>query len=213
MYLTYRSVKFRAAIDQLRESLLAPADPALPEYLPVLGYGLKASVPVVPASDAAVHLPALLSRALLAFTFEFERESELSLAICANVLRVLDGTRVRDLPRLAGVSKEAVSVSVGFLRRGGYAVVEPDSKRLRLTPKGRTAHAEYLRLLDLVEQRWQERFGVAALRESLERLLAAPAFLEGLEPHPGGWRASLPKPETLPHHPLVLHRGGFPDTS
>ena len=28
-----------------------------------------------------------------------------------------------------------------------------------------------------------------------------------------GWRAAVPKPETLPHYPMLLHRGGFPDGS
>jgi hypothetical protein len=27
------------------------------------------------------------------------------------------------------------------------------------------------------------------------------------------WRASVPNPETLPHYPMVLHRGGYPDGS
>ncbi len=35
----------------------------------------------------------------------------------------------------------------------------------------------------------------------------------GLEPPPGGWPASLRSPATLPHYPMVLHRGGFPDGS
>lgn len=28
-----------------------------------------------------------------------------------------------------------------------------------------------------------------------------------------GWRAPLRRPVTLPHYPMVLHRGGFPDGS
>ena len=34
-----------------------------------------------------------------------------------------------------------------------------------------------------------------------------------LEPYPDGWRASVRRPATLPHYPMVLHRGGFPDGS
>jgi hypothetical protein len=34
-------------------------------------------------------------------------------------------------------------------------------------------------------------------------------LFRGLEPHPDGWRASVRKPNTLPHYPMVLHRGGF----
>jgi hypothetical protein len=35
----------------------------------------------------------------------------------------------------------------------------------------------------------------------------------GLKPYPDGWRASLPPPQGLPHYPMILHRGGFPDGS
>jgi hypothetical protein len=43
-------------------------------------------------------------RVLLAFTLAYERDSPLSLAISANVLRVLTGTgvRIRDLPARMG---------------------------------------------------------------------------------------------------------------
>ena len=50
---------------------------------------------------------------------------------------------------------------------------------------------------------------MANLRASLEPL----AGFAGSEPYPDGWRAALPPRETLPHHPTVLHRGGFPDGS
>jgi hypothetical protein len=62
---------------------------------------------------------------------------------------------------------------------------------------------------------------------NLDRALAAfdPARLaEGLRPPPNGWRAQPPYRRwtdqvladpagTLPHYPMVLHRGGFPDGS
>ncbi len=35
----------------------------------------------------------------------------------------------------------------------------------------------------------------------------------GLEPDPAGWRGAVRKPRTLPHYPMVLHRGGYPDGS
>ena len=64
-------------------------------------------------------MSALLSRVLLSFALEYEREAGLSLAISANVLRVLGrgGTRLRDLPPLTGTSKEAVSWALGILIR------------------------------------------------------------------------------------------------
>jgi hypothetical protein len=54
------------------------------------------------------------------------------------------GLRDGDLPRLSGVSKEAISMAMGFLQARGYALVEP---------------------------------------------------------------------ETLPHYPMILHRGAYPDGS
>ena len=60
------------------------------------------------------------------------------------------------------------------------------------------------------EERWQASFGketVRALRESLERLVGEPTaqlslLFRGLEPYPDGWRASVPRPEELPHYPF-----------
>jgi len=165
-----------------------------------------------------------MSRVLLALAIEFERESPLSLAICADVLRVLDeeGVRVRDLPALSGVSKEAISMAMGVLGKRGIAVTgpAPDGSRwrvARLTPKGRYTQKKYRERLGAVESRWQARFGdraIRGVREVLEQLTGDQARLAaGLEPLPGGWRASLRRPTTLPHYPMVLHRGGFPDGS
>jgi len=87
----------------------------------------------------------------------------------------------------------------------------------RLTPKGRYAQNKYRERLDAVENRWQARFGgqaADALRAALEQLTEDHARLAaGPGPPPGGWRASLRRPVTLPHYPMVLHRGGFPDGS
>jgi DNA-binding MarR family transcriptional regulator len=179
-------------------------------------------------AEESLRLPTLLSRVLLAFTLEFERESEVSLAISANVLRLIgeEGVRVRDLPRLSGVSKEAIAMAAGFLVKRRFVVVEPDpaasrTKVVRLTAKGRAAQAEYLQLLDTIEKRWQARFGedaIRSLREPLEQLVGEPTartspLFHGLDPYPEGWRASVRRPDTLPHYPMVLHRGGYPDGS
>lgn len=70
---------------------------------------------------------------LLSFALEYEREAGLSLAISANVLRVLgaDGTRRRDLPPRTGTSKEAVSWAMGILIREHLAAEEPAGARPR----------------------------------------------------------------------------------
>ncbi len=215
-----------ALADTLR-ALVSRFDLALPDYLPVVTHAMFVHKGES-ASSPDPHLAALLSRVLHAFTLEFERESEVSLAMSANVMRVLDekGVRVRELPRLTGVSKEAISMSTGFLTKRGYVVVEPDptaarSKLARLTPKGREAQDASGPRLAAVEQRWQERYGedrIRALREALETLVGEPSWeasplTRGLVPPAGGWRAKARTPETLPHHPMVLHRGGWPDGS
>jgi hypothetical protein len=114
----------------------------------------------------------------------------------------------------------------GIAGQQSLAVVEPDpaasrGKVVRLTPGGRRAQDACRRLLAAIEDGWQERFGPAGirgLRQALDRLAAAsaghpsPLWL-GLEPYPDGWRASVRRPRTLPHYPMVLHRGGFPDGS
>ena len=219
-------------IDPLRESLavlVRKIDVELPDCLPILGYGLysrgpETERPALSGDESAdlsdLSLLALLSRALLAFALEFERESELSLAISANVLRVLEetGVRVRDLPLLSGVSKEAISMAMGILQKRHLALVETDpagsrAKIARLTPKGREAQDAYRTLLGVIEKRWRMRFGADTLRTLQDRLARLSPLFLGLEPYPDGWRASVRKPGTLPHYPMVLHRGGFPDGS
>ena len=211
-------------IGRLRESLSAlnsQLDPDLPDCLPILHYGLlspkadrKSPSLSQEPGGSVLALPSLLSRVLLAFALEFEDESNLSLAICANVIRVLDetGVRQRDLPHLTGVSKEAIAMALGILRKNGFAAIDGRPKMVGLTPLGQEAQNAYVWLLGIIEERWRKRFGhraILALRNSLERLVPFP----GWEPYPDGWRASVPKPATLPHYPMVLHRGGYPDGS
>lgn len=229
-------------IGNVRERLgtiLGRLDRDLPQYLPVVTAGRQMFSEVTPrqersapsddgGAESPLPLSALLAQVLLAFTLEFERDSDLSLPVCANVVRVLErtGQRVGDLPRLSGVSKEAISMVVGSLEKTGCAVVEPDptanrGRIVRLTTKGEEKRDAYRRLLEVVEERWQARFGedhLRALRESLENLVGGPDLAlsplsAGLVPHPGGWRASVRPPDVLPHHPMVLHRGGWPDGS
>lgn len=144
------------------------------------------------------------------------------------MLRVLgeDGTRLRNLPPRTGVAKPAASWALGVLTRSGLAAEEPDpaasrGKVARLTLPGQRAQREYRELTGAIEQRWQRRFGTGvtgALRVALEPLAVSPdggacPLLAGLEPYPGNWRAAVPAPVTLPHYPMVLHRGGYPDGS
>jgi DNA-binding MarR family transcriptional regulator len=191
---------------------------------------------------ARMNLSALLAKVLLAFTIEFEFDWKISLPISANILRILnpEGTRPADLPRLSGISKEGVAFAAGWLERSDYAELEPDPKTgngklIRLTAKGEEAQLAYRQRLEIVDKRWRERFGepaVAVLRESLLTLIhqrsrengEQAALAEGLMQYPDGWRARKPYEArtlafindpagALPHFPMVLHRGGYPDGS
>jgi DNA-binding MarR family transcriptional regulator len=213
-------------------SMVSRLDPGLPDCLPILGAALLSQGPdsrLPPRPDGtapeALPLSALLSRVLLAFALEYEREAGLSLAVAANVLRVLraEGTRLRDLPALTGTSTESVRWALGILTRRDLAAEEPDpaasrGKVARLTPRGVDAQHLYHELTGTIERHWHDRFtpGVTgALRASLEPLAAGqpPVLFGGLEPYPDNWRASVRRPATLPHFPMVLHRGGYPDGS
>jgi hypothetical protein len=232
------------AIADLRAALSAIVDRLdldLPNCLPILGYGLfsasrnvgdgtfapRNNETAMPDDDASLPLSSLLSRVLLGFALDFEEGSRLSLAMSANVLRVLsdEGVRVRDLPILTGVSKEAVAMSVGFLEKHGCVTVEPvpppsRGQRVRLTKRGQIAQQVNGNLVVDVEDHWETRFGtdaVRSIRSSLESIVgdgtAQSPLFGGLTPYPDGWRAEVREPSTLPHYPMVLHRGGYPDGS
>jgi DNA-binding MarR family transcriptional regulator len=225
-----------AQVARLRNSLVTlvrQLDPGLPDCLPILGAGLLSRVPALPprpdpADPEGLPLLALLSRVLLSFAIEYEGETRQSLAAGATVLRALgtDGTRLRDLPPPAGLSKEAVSWALGVLTRARLAAEEPDpaarrGKVARLTPRGQQAQHRYHELTATIEQRWRDRFGAETpetIRATLEPLATAPEgepppLFAGMQPYPDNWRAAVRPPVTLPHYPMVLHRGGYPDGS
>jgi methyltransferase (TIGR00027 family) len=224
----------RAALIGVTELL----DPLLPDCLPILGYGLvtrregageqhpgRPAAPAVFSPVTDLPLWALLARPLRAFADQYEAGPGTSLAISANILRVLTeaGVRTRDIPALGGVSKESVAMAMGALRKPGLAAEGPDPaggrfKVTRLTARGVVLRDQYPALAADVERDWRGRFGeatVTALRQALEPLAAGdpPPLFSGLEPYPDNWRARVPAPATLPHYPMTLHRGGFPDGS
>jgi hypothetical protein len=225
-------------LDELRSALagvVEQVDAALPEHLPIVvsSTGMVAEVAHRPRrGEPPAHLHALLAQALLAYTLDFERESEVSLPLCANVLPAFDeGDRdVRELPGAAAVSPEAIAMAMTFLRKQGY--VDLKDKVVRLTAKGRTARDASPAVHATVRQGWEARFGhtsVARLRAAAQGLLeqregTRATLALGLEPYPEGWRAErkylphteamLDDPSTgLPQHPMVLPRGGWPDGS
>jgi hypothetical protein len=102
----------KANIEKLRtalEELIERFDVDLPEFFPVLKYGLFAEARPCSKNNSSARGPAagrsstaderaapgrplfaLLSKVLLAFTMEFESESDVSLAISANISRLLE---------------------------------------------------------------------------------------------------------------------------
>ncbi len=225
------------AVAALRAALAPAASAAapLPRYLPVVANTMfsevVASAEPVPDDPAEPDLSVLLARALLNVTLAFESASKLSLPMHVDGLQVLTAgpTRVRDLPRLSGCSKEGMAMITGFLARVGLATFEPDpagrGKVVRLTARGVAAKdrgaARLAGLDDAIGIRGGCQLG---LRAALDAVLGSPAFAAGMEPPPTGWRARPPyltqterllaDPRgALPRHPLVLHRGGYPDGS
>jgi hypothetical protein len=215
-----------AAVGSLRDALLLALRPsagqmpwAPPEVHP--SDGLRSHVVNVPVADSAgadgdVPLGGLMGQALAALTLEHERGSRVSLPLAADVLRVIDDRVValRDLPRLSGVSKEAVAMATGFLGRGKLAEIRP-GRLIALTARGHAALEDY--------RARAARPGHERLRAGLEAIVWQRAALaEGLRPPDGGWRSGKPylaqtqriladPTAALPWQPMVLHRGGWPD--
>jgi DNA-binding MarR family transcriptional regulator len=172
-----------------------------------------------------VELYTLLSRVLMLFAIEFDEVSPVSLVISANVLRLVDegGVPVHDLPRRSGISRAGIDMALGDLVRRGLATVErtPEAtfKAVRLTPEGADARDTYKKQLRMVESSWKRRFGpdtVNELRDVLEAMVghqdsADSPMRQAIRPYPEGWRAKVKVADTLPHYPMVLHRGGYPD--
>jgi hypothetical protein len=228
--------------------LAGPLGGGLPDCLPILGPGLygrdagpsvrrahgrqpgedgRAAEADAAADVSGLALPWLLSRVLLAGANEFEQDSPVSLAVAADLLRVLhqDGIRVRDLPERSGVSAEGLAMATGLTGKRKLTVIESGAdgqrwKMIRLTDQGAAVRQAGQDRITSIEAGWQARFGpdaIARLRAPLEQLAGGGGpdspLWPGLQPYAGNWRASVRPPVTLPHYPMVLHRGGYPDGS
>lgn len=228
-----------SGLRQSLDAIVSNLDPALPDCMPILKLGLfchearrpaKKSRTTASASNVDLEklpLSALLAKPLLSLAIDYETSSPVSLAIAANILRLVpdQGFRFKDLPALSGVSKESIAMAMTFLKSRGLAIEAPESPTSRfraiiLTESGRIARDEYPHRLSQIEQNWDNRFGepFKSLRSQLQQIAAdgtaqtSPLFA-GLKPYPEGWRAKVPPPNVLPDFPMVLHRGGYPDGS
>jgi hypothetical protein len=207
------------AVESLCQALSPPKEAvpwAPPEVHPSDGF--RTHIVEGPAADEQPSLVALMGQTLTAMALGYEKDAEVSLPLGANFLRVI-GTgspRTRDLPSMSGVSKEAVAMAIGFLERRHLA--EPQAGgSVRLTATG----------LDALDGFWARAAHVEheALREALAAVVSRSETLaEGLVPPPGCWRGERPysaqtqrllanPTAALPWHPMVLHRGGWPDGS
>ena len=226
------------AVAELRGSLRAidgQLGIELPEYLPILGSanGLAADIP---PRERRARVGDHLS-ALLCTSFSRTRSTSRQRRSCRfRRARTSSASSTRGAwPsgtfRSSGVPKEATSVALTALTKTGVVAAEGTTaatKLVRLTPKGRKAQEGSRPLHAEVEDRWATRLGadaVGRLRAALLGVLDQPERLSrGLEPSPDGWRATkrylahtramLDDPSTgLPHYPMVLYRGGWPDGS
>ena len=107
-------------------------------------------------------------------------------------------------------------MATGYLKRHGLAQSGPQ-RSITLTAAGPAALGDYRARATSGEDE--------ALRAALEAVVSRrEALAEGLVPPPGGWRGEKPylaqtrrmladPAAALPWHPMVLHRGGWPDGS
>lgn len=235
----------KAVIDELTgalRSIVSGVEGDQPDYLPVVDFPGGFPVKLLPSEDPLpqkriavdrLDISALLSRALLALALDFESESDVSITIAANVLRVVPeaGAATRDLPLRGGVAKEGVTVALNFLSKNGFLKIGSEKdKVVRLTAKGKDAQKTYAATVERIEKQWERTFGkpvVSSLRNALQALeepgkSGRSGLAEGIEPRAGAWRtdkryarqteAYLSDPRgSLPHYPFISHRGGFPD--
>ena len=224
----------RSAVHELRQQLAAAVARFGGQRLwcmPIITSRREMFSPTAPCAESGVSpgglpLISLLSQTLLAFTLAFEQGSPLPLPIVANALRVLDPASIplRELPTRAGISAAAIAQSLTLLQRHGLALVVPAAgsrrgRHVRLTAAGAAAQRTGQRRMASIEQDWRQQLGtahVAALHDALDAVTgdgdpgAAPLATAVTAPT-GGWRSTQAAPTTLPHHPIPLDRGGWPD--
>jgi hypothetical protein len=204
-------------------AVLAPVERALPRAVPradnLLWTRWDAAAPAGQDLDG-LSLVERLAQVLLLNALDHEADAVAPLTMAANLLRVVDGdgTPLGEAVARAGISKEAMAFLTGW-RQVTRFTVEREPRRLFLTPAGREAKEDYWSRARRVEEAWSTRWGgtvVAGLRTALERIVVAPTLDHSplaslIEPPPDCWRSWVKRPTTLPHYPMMLHRGGYPD--
>jgi hypothetical protein len=206
-------------IVRLRDALVAVAA-AMPWSPPEINPsdGFRSHVVDGDADAGEPPLVGLLGQVLTAHTLRHEQTAEVSLPLAANVLRIMGSevVRIRDLPSLSGLSKEGIAMATGYLQRRRLATSVAE-RAIRLTSDGLDA-------LDGYRQRTARETGTP-LQDALAAVIGQrDALAAGLVPPPGCWRGERPyRAQTqrlmadpvgaLPWHPMVLHRGAWPDAA
>ena len=167
---------------------------------------LRQTLAEVTSLPATENIPGLVSRALHAFTLQFNVASDTPLSLCASTLRILSADPIpeRDIPVLTGSSKE--ESGLGWQHKP-YVQVEQDCTRGRgkvvsLTARGLEAQRNYCQLVRTIEAEWEEEFGVSTIsgiRKNLQELFALrdgerPLMAQGLTPPSGVVRSGACAP-------------------
>lgn len=182
------------------EAIAHRIDLELPQGLPGAILKLPEFAPRTSPPEDGLPLPVLLSRVLLAFALDFERDSRTPISLCANAIRVLNDEPLpeAEIPKRTGCSKE--TSGIGWQLKP-YIIVEANPARgrgkfVRLSEAGLRTQHKYYRFADEIEENWSERFTGATieLRESLMSLLNRTQLSEGLKPPPGTIRAGAETP-------------------
>ncbi len=197
------SKRFGDDATRLRRSLEAiehQIDLELPQGLPGAILQLPQFAPRKSPAEDGLPLPVLLSRVLLAFALDFERESRTPISLCANTIRVLSDEPISEaeIPKRTGCSAE--TAGIGWQHKP-YMIVERDPGRgrgkfVRLSEAGIKAQNEYYSIARDIEEKWKERFPAATkeVRGSLTTLLKRGELSDGLKPPPGTTRAGTQTP-------------------
>lgn len=220
-------------VERLREILSAVdrrLSAALPDFLPILGYGCSASTAGQRSTSRSRPRAApgrrprsrhcwpgccWPSRSTTSVNRVCRRRSARTCCGCWTMTPFGCGT----CRRSPGCRRRQSARRRGYLEKNRLITLEPipgpgRGRQVRLTGNGLAAQRLYRKLLGIIEDRWEARFG-PALVDSLRAALGALVgrLPTGLTPYPDGWRAAAGAPALLPRYPMVLHRGGFPDGS
>lgn len=188
--------RLRGSLEAIEQQI----DLELPQGLPVAILKLPQFGPRKSAAEDGLPLPVLLSRVLLGFALDFERESRAPISLCANAIRALGDEPVpeAEIPKRTGCSEE--TAGIGWQHKP-YIVVERDPGRgrgkfVRLSEAGIRAQQEYYSRTREIEEEWKKRFGAAtkAIRESLTAVVKRGEVSDGLKPPPGTTRAGAQIP-------------------